>query len=156
VGGLGVLAYAAHEFSGHSDYTGAASNTIAGAFNLGINAAGFAGATAANAALLAATTKYNGHYDSLKFGSGGVALTHAGFTLGANAIGGDRGQLLRPDHQHLDQRRGTIPAAVVLPADAAKFGPCCIRLIGCARCRRGFIASPVASSSIRCGRWTAR
>ena len=33
-------------------------------------------------------SKFNGKYDGLSFGSGGVALTYAGFTLGANAIGG--------------------------------------------------------------------
>ena len=35
-----------------------------------------------------AGSRYNGKYDRLSFGSGGVALTFAGFTLGANAIGG--------------------------------------------------------------------
>ena len=31
---------------------------------------------------------FNGKYDGLNFGSGGVAVTFAGFTLSANAIGG--------------------------------------------------------------------
>ena len=31
---------------------------------------------------------FNGSYDGLSFGSGGAALTFAGFTLSANAIGG--------------------------------------------------------------------
>ena len=35
-----------------------------------------------------AGSRFNGKYDGLNFGSGGVALTFAGFTLGANAIGG--------------------------------------------------------------------
>ena len=48
-------------------------------------------ATAANfpaAGAACPAAQYNGKYDGLSFGSGGVALTYAGFTLGANAIGG--------------------------------------------------------------------
>jgi hypothetical protein len=70
--GLGVLAYGAWEFSGHADYSGPASTTAAGAANLG----------------LVTGSKFTGNYDGLNFGSGGLALTYAGFTVGGNIIGG--------------------------------------------------------------------
>ena len=76
-GGVGLLAYAAYEHSGHATYTGPASTTAFGAANLGNTAA--VGGTAAH---------FNGNYDGLSFGSGGVALTFAGFTVGGNIIGG--------------------------------------------------------------------
>lgn len=43
---------------------------------------------------------FNGQYDPLNFGNGGVALTYGGFTIGANIIGGRvNGQLaLAPQH----------------------------------------------------------
>ena len=49
-------------------------------------------------AILGTTTapgsKFNGKYNGLSFGSGGVALTFAGFTVGGNVIGGKmNGQL---------------------------------------------------------------
>ena len=67
--------------SGHANYTGPGnSTTTVGQTILGTNLtgtpAGFNGST------------YNGKYDGLNFGSGGVALTYAGFTLAGNAIGG--------------------------------------------------------------------
>jgi len=83
LGGVGVLAYGAYEFSGHANYTGPASTTAFGAANLGNTAA--VGGTAA---------KFTGNYNGLSFGSGGLALTYAGFTLGGNVIGGSlNGQL---------------------------------------------------------------
>ncbi|HEX3405589.1 MAG TPA: hypothetical protein VHT74_35225 [Acetobacteraceae bacterium] len=75
--GVGILAYGAYENSGHATYTGAASTTAAGAANLGNTAA--VGGTAA---------RFNGNYDGLSFGSGGLALSYAGFTVGGNVIGG--------------------------------------------------------------------
>ncbi len=33
-------------------------------------------------------SKFNGNYNGLSIGSGGVALTYAGFTVGGNVIGG--------------------------------------------------------------------
>jgi len=75
-GDLGVLAYGVYEISGTVNYTGANSATIFGTTAASLGTAG------------AAAAKYNGKYDGLNFGSGGVALTYAGFTLGANAIGG--------------------------------------------------------------------
>jgi hypothetical protein len=74
IGGMGVLAYAAYEFSGHADYTGATTAAI-----LGNTVAG---------------SKFNGQYDGLNFGNGGVALTYGGFTVGGNVIGGRLNGLL--------------------------------------------------------------
>jgi len=81
--GVGLLAYAAYEHSGHATYTGPASTTAFGAANLGNTAA--VGGTAAH---------FNGNYDGLSFGSGGAALTFAGFTVGGNIIGGRVNQQL--------------------------------------------------------------
>src|ERR1700722_597858 len=79
LGGLGVLAYGAWEFSGHADYTGLnpSTQTTAG------------GKALANAFLgNAPGSTFTGKYDGLNFGSGGIALTYAGFTVGGNVIGG--------------------------------------------------------------------
>ena len=69
-GGLGVLAYAAYEHSGHVNYTGLTTPAVLRHHG---NVPG---------------STFTGNYDSLSFGSGGAALTFAGFTLSANAIGG--------------------------------------------------------------------
>jgi hypothetical protein len=47
-----------------------------------------------------AGSRFNGQYDALNFGNGGLALTYAGFTVGGNIIGGRlNGQLaLAPQH----------------------------------------------------------
>ena len=68
-GGLGVLAYAAYEHSGHVHYTGLTTPAILGTTTV-------------------PGSKFNGSYQPLSFGSGGAALTFAGFTFSANAIGG--------------------------------------------------------------------
>ena len=68
-GGLGVLAYAAYEHSGHVQYTGLTTPAILGTTTV-------------------PGSKFNGSYQPLSFGSGGAALTFAGFTVSANAIGG--------------------------------------------------------------------
>ena len=68
-GGLGVLAYAAYEHSGHVNYTGLTTPAVLGTTNV-------------------PGSKFNGSYQPLSFGSGGAALTFAGFTASANAIGG--------------------------------------------------------------------
>jgi hypothetical protein len=73
-GGLGVLAYAAYMGSGNADYSGPSAATAAGRANLGISGL--------------PTSKYTGQYKGLSIGSGGIALTYAGFTVGANVIGG--------------------------------------------------------------------
>ena len=79
-GPVGVLAYAAYEFSGHVNYTGATTAVV-----LGNTVPGSA---------------YNGSYDGLNFGNGGVAITFGRFTVGGNVIGGRlNGQLaLAPQH----------------------------------------------------------
>ncbi len=69
-GGLGLLAYAAYEHSGNVHYTGLTTPAILGTTTV-------PGST------------FNGSYSGLSFGSGGAALTYAGFTLSANAIGGN-------------------------------------------------------------------
>src|SRR5690349_1211551 len=84
-GGAGILAYAVGEFSGHADYTGPA------LFNPGtatLNPAGVAN-LGTSTALVAAGSTYNGQYKNLKIGSGGVAVTFAGVTVGGNLIGGN-------------------------------------------------------------------
>jgi predicted porin len=68
ISGVGVLAYAAYEFSGHADYTGATTAAV-----LGNSVAG---------------SRFTGQYNGLNFGNGGIALTYGGFTIGANIIGG--------------------------------------------------------------------
>jgi hypothetical protein len=74
--GLGVLAYAVYEVSGHADYTGARTATV-----LGNTVAG---------------SQFNGQYDGLNFGNGGLALTYGGFTIGGNVIGGRLNGQLAP------------------------------------------------------------
>jgi len=69
-GGLGLLAYAAYEHSGNVHYTGLTTPAILGTTTV-------------------PGSKFNGSYNGLSFGSGGAALTYAGFTLSGNAIGGN-------------------------------------------------------------------
>ncbi|HLJ04651.1 MAG TPA: hypothetical protein VKT26_00150 [Acetobacteraceae bacterium] len=76
LGGVGILAYGVWMVSGHADYTGPGVNTAAGLANLGA------------AGVRAVGGQFNGQYDGLNLGSGGLALTYAGFTVGGNVIGG--------------------------------------------------------------------
>ena len=74
-GAMGLLAYVVAEGSQHANYTGPTT-----------------------AAVLGNTTvpgsKFNGSYNDLAIGSGGVAATFAGFTVGGNVVGGQmNGQL---------------------------------------------------------------
>jgi hypothetical protein len=86
--GVGLLAYIVGEFSGHADYSGPAIGTAAGNVNLGVSAA----ATPLVSAVPGGA--YNGQYKNLKIGSGGIAATFAGITVGGNVIGGNmNGQL---------------------------------------------------------------
>ncbi len=69
-GGMGLLAYGVYEFSGHArlhrpDTTPAVLGTTS-----------------------TPGSKFNGTYNGLSIGSGGVAATFAGFTVGGNVIGG--------------------------------------------------------------------
>ncbi len=75
LGPVGVLAYGVWEFSGAADYTG--STTAATLGNTPVPG-----------------SKFNGSYNGLSVGSGGLALTYAGFTVGGNIVGGQmNGQL---------------------------------------------------------------
>jgi len=80
-GGLGLLAYAVGEFSGHANYSGLTTPAVLG--------------TAA-----VPGSKFNGSYDGLAIGSGGIAATFAGITVGGNVVGGAmNGQLgLKPQN----------------------------------------------------------
>jgi Gram-negative porin len=71
--GLGLLAYAAYEGSGHSNYTGPQTAAALGTTTV-VTAPG--------------ASRYSGKYNGLSFGSGGVALTYSGFTVSGNIIGG--------------------------------------------------------------------
>ncbi len=74
-GGMGLLAYAVYEFSGHVHYTGLTTPAVLGTTNT-------------------PGSNYNGSYNGLNFGSGGIAVTYGGFTVGGNMIGGNiNGQL---------------------------------------------------------------
>ena len=85
-GALGVLAYGVYEGSGTADYTGAGPGTAAGRTILGISAL--------------PGSKYNGKYQNWSIGSGGVAVTFAGFTVGGNIIGGDKNGYASPMPQN--------------------------------------------------------
>jgi predicted porin len=75
LGGVGVLAYGVYEFSGHADYTGLTTPAI-----LGVTSQ--------------PGSKFSGQYNNLSIGSGGVALSYAGVTVGGNVVGGQmNGQL---------------------------------------------------------------
>jgi hypothetical protein len=69
LGGIGVLAYGVYEFSGAATYTGLTTPAVLGTSSV-------------------PGSKFNGKYNGLSFGSGGIALSYAGFTVGGNAIGG--------------------------------------------------------------------
>ena len=72
---MGILGYAAWEHSGTVNYTGLRTAAVLGT------------AIAVPAGVTAGST-FTGSYDGLNFGSGGLALTYAGFTLAGNVIGG--------------------------------------------------------------------
>ena len=104
-GGLGLLAYGVYEISQAADYTGLKT-----------------------AAVLGTTTtpgsKFNGTYNGLSFGSGGVAATFAGFTVGGNVIGGKmNGQLaLQPS--------GGAPMLGFLAGAKYVTGPWTVGIVG--------------------------
>ena len=99
-GGVGVLAYGVWEFSGHATYTGAsvgspilAQREVART-NLGISSLPF--------------SQYTGNYDNLNIGSGGIALTYAGFTVAANALGGRKNGYMGLAPQGAVSQVGTV------------------------------------------------
>jgi len=71
LGGVGILAYAAWMHSGTVDYTG------------GVAAARGTGATGTPAG-----GTFSGKFNGVNLGSGGIALTFAGVTVGGNVVGG--------------------------------------------------------------------
>jgi hypothetical protein len=93
-GGLGVLAYGVYMVSGHSQYSGPTVATAAGRQNLGV--ASLPG------------SKFNGNFNGLNIGSGGVALTYAGFTAGGNVIGGQKNGYVNLQPQGAPSQIGVI------------------------------------------------
>lgn len=89
VGGVGVYAWAAGEFSGHATYTGSTS-----AATLGITGFG------TNPKTGLPNSQFNGSYNGLAVGQGGLNLSYAGFTIGGEIVGGSmNGQLaLQPQN----------------------------------------------------------
>jgi hypothetical protein len=104
-GGVGLLAYGVYEFSGHADYTGSTSAATLGTTSV-------------------PGSKFNGSFDNLSIGSGGLALTYAGFTVGGNMVGGAmNGQLgLRP--------KGGATLLGVLAGAKYVSGPFTIGIVG--------------------------
>jgi len=105
LGGVGLLAYGVYEFSGHAQYSGT-----------------LAAATAGNPA--GSGSRFTGQYNGLSIGSGGVALTYAGFTVGGNVVGGNmNGQLgLQP--------KGGAPLFGVLAGVKYTAGPFTVGIVG--------------------------
>ena len=64
-----MLAYGVFEGSQHADYTGLKTPAVLGTTTT-------------------PGSKFNGTYNDLAIGSGGIAVTFAGFTVGGNVIGG--------------------------------------------------------------------
>jgi hypothetical protein len=106
LGGVGVLAYGAYEFSGTANYTGPTTPDVLG-----------------NTGTLAAST-LNGKYDGLSFGNAGLASTYAGFTVGGNVIGGRVNGALASVPQH-----GTSEFAYTIGAKYVN-GPFTIGVVG--------------------------
>ena len=93
-GALGVLAYGVYEGSGVVDYTGPGPTTAFGRTQLGISAL--------------PRSQYNGKFQPWSIGSGGVAVTFAGFTVAANIIGGDKNGYASPMPQNAVHQLGTV------------------------------------------------
>ena len=91
-GGLGVLAYAVGEFSGHAQFSGFFTSAAARSSALG-------NPSPSLATTGGAVSRYDGTFKNLAIGNGGIALTYADFTFGGNVIGGNmNGQLgLQPN-----------------------------------------------------------
>ncbi len=125
MGGVGLLAYGAYENSGTADYTGAqvgapGSATGPGTTNPATSQLGITGLPG---------SRYNGHYDGLSFGSGGIAVTFAGFTVGGNVIGGRVNNQLAPTPKNgagelaylFGAKYVTGPLTVGVAAEAATY-----------------------------------
>jgi hypothetical protein len=119
LGGVGVLAYGVYEFSGISDYTGAQIGPIGSATGAGTNT------VAANQLGINGLpgSHYNGHYQPLNFGSGGIAVTFGGFTVGGNMIGGAVSNQLNP------VPKGGVPEVAGLVGAKYTAGPWTIGIV---------------------------
>jgi hypothetical protein len=100
--GVGVLAYAVGEFGSHAQFSGFNSVNSATTPFGPVTGAQLGNPTSVQLGLPGPSRTvgaYNGTFQNLAIGSGGVALTYAGFTAGGNVIGGHmNGQLgLQPD-----------------------------------------------------------
>ena len=104
-GGLGLLAYGVYMISQAADYTGLTTPAILGTTTT-------------------PGSKFNGTYNGLSIGSGGVAATFAGFTVGGNFIGGAmNGQLgLQPS--------GGAPLMGYLLGGKYVYGPWTVGIVG--------------------------
>jgi hypothetical protein len=111
-GGVGILAYGVYEGSGHATYTGAASTTLAGVANLG------------NASTGGVASKFTGNFNGLSIGSGGIAVTFAGFTVGGNVVGG------RMNGQMGLQPSGGAPLVGFLLGAKYVAGPLTVGIVG--------------------------
>jgi hypothetical protein len=104
-GSLGLLAYGVYMISQAADYTGLTTPAILGTTTT-------------------PGSKFNGTYNGLSIGSGGVAATFAGFTVGGNIIGGKmNGQMgLQPS--------GGAPLLGVLAGAKYVYGPFTVGIVG--------------------------
>jgi hypothetical protein len=97
--GLGVLAYAVWEGSNVVNYTGGAATTptaVTAATPRGL-ALGPGGTNLGlSQALINAGSNYTGQFKGWNIGSGGIALTYAGWTVGADLIGGRKNSYASP------------------------------------------------------------
>jgi hypothetical protein len=117
LGGVGLLAYAVGEFSGHANFSGQFATPAALSSALGNPTPGLSTTGGAVSA-------YNGTYKGLAIGSGGIAATYAGFTFGGNVIGGNmNGQMgLQPN--------GGAPLLGVLAGVKYINGPFTVGIVG--------------------------
>ncbi len=116
LGGVGVLAYGVYMGSGHADYTGLSPATATTPGGLAL-ANTFLGNTIPG-------SHYTGKYNGLSFGSAGIALTYAGFTVGGNTIDGQiNGQLAL-------QPQGGAPMNAYLLGAKYVNGPLTMGIVG--------------------------
>jgi hypothetical protein len=104
-GGVGLLAYGVYMISQAADYTGLKTPAVLGTTTT-------------------PGSKYNGTYNGLSFGSGGVAATFAGFTVGGNVIGG------KINSQLALQPSGGAPMLGVLAGAKYVNGPWTVGIVG--------------------------
>ena len=123
-GSLGLLAYGVYMISQAADYTGLTTPAILGTTTT-------------------PGSKFNGTYNGLSIGSGGVAATFAGFTVGGNIIGGKmNGQMgLQPS--------GGAPLLGVLAGAKYVYGPWTVGIVGEEYWEQGTVIWPASASGAR-------